>query len=227
MTGTHNLTAKRLTEYLPAIYREDPEGNLVLGRFLYAFEVLFLDVPVEHSKLESAVEPLERTISRLHQIFNPQLTPEEFLPWLAKWAALTLRAELNSVKRRRLLSQIIRLYRIRGTRRYLEQLLTLCLDASCAVIDTELPAFQVETYSTVGIDTRIGGGPPHYFQVKMSAPNLNADEAGAQADLAINIIELAKPAHTFYELEMMTAQMQVGTHSTVGLDTVLGASSTP
>jgi|KBSSwiStaDraftv2_1062776.scaffolds.fasta_scaffold14580_2 phage tail-like protein len=222
MSETSKLTAKRLMEYLPGIYRDDSSRDGDLSTFLFAFEALLLEGAPDIPDLGREVEPLERKISRLHLIFNPSHTPEEFLPWLAGWAALTLHARLNPARRRKLLSRIIPLYRIRGTREYLEELLTLCIDTPCAVSDAELPALRVETHSLVGVDTRIGGGPPHFFNVKVVASSLSPEEASAQADLAINIIELAKPAHTYYELEIIAPQMQVGTHSTVGLDTVLG-----
>jgi phage tail-like protein len=223
MADRTERATKRLIEYLPAIYQDD-SGETLFSRFLRAFEILLLDVTIEAGELgeTDAVEPLERKIARLHLVFNAEQTPEEFLPWLAEWAALSFRAELSSARRRKLLSHIIPLYRIRGTRKYLEELLTLCLEATCSVSDTELPALQVGRYSTVGSDTRIGGGPPHFFRVRMVAPKLSPLEVKVQGDLAVEIIELAKPAHTYYDLEIVSPHMQVGTHSTVGLDTVLG-----
>jgi hypothetical protein len=47
-------------------------------------------------------------------------------------------------------------------------------------------------------------------------------EVKQQANLAVTIIELAKPAHTFYDLEIVSPFMQLGKYSTVGLDTVVG-----
>src|SRR5437016_6204898 len=143
-------TKKHLIDYLPAIYREDPAGTKFFASFLSAFERLLLDVAIDDHFVEVDIEPLEKRIADLHLIFSPQHTPEEFLPWLAGWAALTFRAELNSARRRRLLSHIVPLYRIRGTRKYLEELLTLCLDTTCSVSDTELPALQVGLHSSVG-----------------------------------------------------------------------------
>jgi hypothetical protein len=43
--------------------------------------------------------------------------------------------------------------------------------------------------------------------------------------MAYEVVELAKPAHTTYEFEVNSPQMQVGIHSTVGLDTLLGPAS--
>ncbi len=220
---------KRLWEYLPAIYQDaDENGRESFGcRFLAAFERMLLDsgVEAEIDDTENDIdwEPLERTIARLHLLLDPWETPEEFLPWLASWAALSLRQELSSSRKRKLIARIIPLYRIRGTRRYLEELLTICVDAICSVSDAVIPALQVGVHSTVGDDTHISGGPPHFFRVRLVAPYLNATQLDQQCRLAESLIELAKPAHTYYELEVVSRQLQVGIHSTVGLDTIVGA----
>jgi len=75
----------------------------------------------------------------------------------------------------------------------------------------------------VGMDTSLGGAPPHFFRVQLIAPKLSAPELEVQSRLAVSLIELSKPAHTDYELEIVSRQMQVGVYSTVGLDTILGA----
>jgi phage tail-like protein len=222
---------KRLWEYLPAIYQDpdDNGGENVVRRFLAAFERLFLDSGMEADSRDLEIgleqEPFERTISRLHFLVDPRETPDEFLPWLASWAALSLRSELSSTRKRKLIARIIPLYRIRGTRRYLEELLTICLDAISSVSDATIPALEVGVHSTIGADTHIGGGPAHFFRVRLIAPELNAPEVEKQCRLAESIIELAKPAHTYYELEVVSREFQVGIHSTVGLDTILGRPS--
>lgn len=220
---------KRLWEYLPAIYqdRDDKGGENFLCRFLGAFEALLLDSEshfgIRDAEFDWEQEPLEREIARLHYLLDPWETPDEFLPWLASWAALSLRPELSSSRKRKLIARIIPLYRIRGTRRYMEEILAICVNAISSVSDAALPAFQVGHHSTVGEDTYISGGPAHFFRVRLIAPNLDAPEVEQQCRLAESIIELAKPAHTYYELEVVSRQLQVGIHSTIGLDTILGA----
>jgi phage tail-like protein len=229
---------KRLLDYLPAIYHEHPEeesGQLdkptYLAVFLLAFERLLFGHANggRQSGAEDGGETieagLEEEIVALPSLLDPLQTPEEFLPWLASWAALGFHPDMSVDRRRWLVAQIIPLYRIRGTSTYLEKVLTLCVDAFVSVSDTEIGGFELGTHSTVGMDTYIGGGPPHFFSVRLVAPRLSQHDKEIQLAIARSVIELAKPAHTFYELLLISPQMELGKHSTVGLDTVLGPPS--
>jgi hypothetical protein len=89
------------------------------------------------------------------------------------------------------------------------------------VTDFEISALQVGSHSMVGDDTCLGGGPPHFFRVILVAPMLNQDELEAQCQMARSVIELAKPAHTYYELEIASPHFEVGVRARLGLDTVL------
>ncbi len=224
---------KRLLNYLPAIYQEParPDESPFLPGFLRAFERILLgssDDP--HSPREAAgeigegedeVQGLKEKIAELHRLFDPNHTPEEFLPWLASWTAFTLRADLSSPRKRQLIARIIPLYRIRGTRKYAEELLKLHLEAMPVVTDFEFPALEVGRHSMVGDDTCLGGGPPHFFRVILVAPLLNEHELEAQRQMARSVLELAKPAHTYYELEIASPHLELGVRSRLGLDTVL------
>jgi phage tail-like protein len=236
MEQNSHVPKKKLLEYLPAIYQEpdSSERRNYLPAFLEPFEKILLGVeekahvhgetnPVRHKPPAQTLESLSEKIARLHELFDPWEAPEEFLPWLASWAALSLCPTLQPGRKRLLIAKIISLYRIRGTREYLEELLKICVDAPTAVLEEEIPPLQLGIHSTVGGDMYIGGGAPHYFRVRLVASNLNALELQAQRQLAYEVVELAKPAHTGYEFQVDSPQMQVGVHSTVGLDTVLGA----
>jgi phage tail-like protein len=236
-------TQKHLLDYLPAIYHEEPDvvapsGDdsdqpdkpTYLSLYLLAFErLLFSDTAHGKEIVDEdgeAIGPgLEQEIASLPSLFNPFETPEAFLPWLATWASLSFHPDITLDRRRRLLAEIIPLYSIRGTRTYLEKVLTLCVDAFVSVNDTEIDGFEVGRHSTVGVDTYLGGGPPHFFTVSLSAPKLSDREREIQLGIARSVIELAKPAHTFYELSLRSPQLEIGKHSTVGLDTVLGPAS--
>ncbi len=229
--------AKTLLAHLPAIYqdRDDPEQPLPLAEFLSAFERVLLgyeEEPRSHGKHGSkrdrelhASEGLGRKIARFYTLFDPKETPEKFLAWLAGWAALSMRSELDAEKQRKLIAEIIPLYRIRGTRPYMERLLELCVDAGTSVSEEEIPPLQVGVHSTLGRDTYLGGGPPHFFRVTMVASEMGAEAVQAQRQIAYEVIELAKPAHTGYDFVVISPQMQVGMHSTVGVDTVLGSAA--
>jgi phage tail-like protein len=236
-------------EFLPAIYQE-PEWRPATGvktcpicherenlrdhknhlqEFLGAFEKVLLGYysynpassrTPSHGDLDS-VAGLGQKIEWLYELIDPDLTPARFLPWLASFAALSLRPGLKKPRQRKLIKGIISLYRVRGTKAYLEKLLELCLDVQSSVTEDEIPPLQLGVHSTIGNDTYIGGGPAHFFRVSLDTEELDASQVELQRQFAREIIELAKPAHTTYELTFASPRMQIGIHSTIGQDTVL------
>ncbi|HYU34425.1 MAG TPA: phage tail protein [Thermoanaerobaculia bacterium] len=236
---------KSLSSYLddlPAIYRQESTGGRpdFLGRFLLAFEHLLTGVgdsgrPGLEETLEGITgESGEVVLAGAHRYFTPGpgLPPEErapaepgrdFLEWLSGWVALTLREDWQEEERRRILAEIVPSYRKRGTRDGLRQILaafTGVRPETITIAEFQQP-FQLGRTATVGEDTVLGGGPPHYFMVRVLLPGA-ADLARRRAILRA-IIDMEKPAHTYYDLRIIpTLTMRVGKTSTVGQDTVLG-----
>ena len=87
-----DIQMSRLLDYLPSVYREDP----LMGRFLLIFE--------------SILNPLENTVDNLAYYFDPLLTPEPLLPWLATWVDLAL-VPAWPLRRRELIKSAADLYR--------------------------------------------------------------------------------------------------------------------
>jgi phage tail-like protein len=204
-----------------------------LREFLEAFEKILLGFDdydpsprkAAHRGDLDTVVGLGQKVERLFELFDPDLTPATFLPWLAGFAALSLRAGMSEEKQRRLIKVMISLYRIRGTKKYLETLLELCLDVPSSVTEDEIPPLQLGVHHQIGVDTYIGGGPPHFFRVRLYTGGLDASRVEAQRQFAYEVIELAKPAHTTYELTFASPRMQIGVRSTIGLDTVLSGAA--
>src|SRR4029453_12032927 len=114
----------RLLDLLPAIYRRSPE----LGTFLAAFE----------ADLFGPTKSLEVDLARIPRLLDPFTSDEEeFLPWLAQWAAVTLFHEARD--RRRVIAEMIPLYEIRGTRVYVKRALELYVDGAVTVDEGDLP----------------------------------------------------------------------------------------
>jgi phage tail-like protein len=188
-------TAQRLLALLPAIYSEDP----FLGQYLAPFEQTLGD--------------LEQRIDTIAQFFDP-MTPvqdPEFLPWLASWMAFTLRADLDRDKQRAFLANVIPLYRSRGTKGNLQNLLSIFTRGT-----TGAPPIVTENQTDSGAEA------PHFFHVKIALARGTPDFLLTQDAIAKALIELEKPAHTTYTLETVFPTMQVGKFSTVGIDTLLG-----
>lgn len=176
--------AQRLAALLPAIYRDDP----FLARYLWAFEQLFVS--------------LEQEIDGLSSLFDPLETRDTFLPWLASWVALALRADLPPNQQREFLSRIVPLYRRRGTKQNLQDLLSIFTRGVPTILESD--------------------DLPHHFTITMRLPEAAAQDRLRQSAIAHALIDLEKPAHTFYDLDLQFPTMQIEVTSTIGVDTLLG-----
>lgn len=182
-------TAQRLPLYLPAIHRDDP----FLGRYLWAFEQVLLE--------------LEQSIGNLASLFDPAETREDFLPWLSSWVAFTLRADLDPTQQRAFIARIVPLYRRRGTKQNLQDLLSIFTRGVPTIAESD--------------DT----GPAHHFTITMRLPRAAPEVQLRQSAIAHALIDLEKPAHTYYDLDLLFPTMQIGVTSTIGIDTLLGTGS--
>lgn len=218
MADSSTQSASNLLAYLPAIYHEDP----FLSQFLLAFEKILLG---RADNVDLGYRGLEEIIASLPTLFDPKQTPEEFLPWLAGWTAFSLRADLDVAQQRDFIARIISLYRWRGTKTNLQDLLKIFTLGTPTVVETEAAEFQIGVHSTIGRDTYLSGGPPHYFEVEISLPQTTPQQLARQIEIARALIELEKPAHTHYKLTHKFPSMQIGKSSTVGVDTLLGTAS--
>lgn len=203
-----------LLEYLPAIYQEDP----FIGQFLLAFEKILLG----NDDVSLSYEGLEEKIDRLSEHFNPKKAPEEFLSWLAGWTAFTIRSDLNLEQRRKFIANIIQRYQWRGTKKNMEELLKIFSVGVPTVDEAASSGLQIGDQSTIGEDTYIGGGSSHFFRVTIKLAKVTEKLLAREFEIIRALIELEKPAHTFYELKVNHPTMKIGDSSTVGVDTILG-----
>jgi len=183
--------------YLPATL----QANSELGEFLLAFEHLLsnsgtlLADPIQ-IRPSPAAQPnppgLEQVISLMPLYLDPNRTPEDFLPWLAGWVALSLRDDWEPAVKRRFVQNIVQLYRIRGTRAGLETMLKLYLNN---------PQEVVRIYEF--------DQPAHYFQVELELNSQDLEDYRRKEKVAIAIINQEKPAHTYYALRILMPTMRI------------------
>ncbi len=201
--------------YLPAIFSEDP----LLGRFLLAFEQVLTGI--EGSSGEPR-QGLEQIIATIPQLFDPLATPREFLDWLAGWVALGLRADWREEQQREFLANIVPLYRRRGTKQNLIELLKIYTGLDPEISEGGNTVFQIGDHSTIGVDTQLNGTAPHWFRVTVTIPNPDPATLQRQNQIIRALIDLEKPAHTAYDYQPVHTTMQIGVHSQIGVDTLLG-----
>lgn len=225
-------------DYLPAIYQQDAtvgEPNF-LGRFLLAFEHLLSGLgDAEEPGLEEILDGIRDPISgqvklagvQRYFIPGPELpgaerVPTEFLNWLAGWVALTLRGDLDELRQREFIARAVSLYALRGTKQGIQEIVRIYTRLG-VLIDEGGGTFQLGIHSTIGEDTILEGGAPHFFRVLAHLPTPDPAEIARHREVITAILDLEKPAHTFYELRITTPSLQIGVHSTIGEDTLLSA----
>jgi len=98
-------------QYLPAIYRDDTANSEFFERYLSIFESMNAEA--------------DDVILRLPGYFSPARVPLEFLSWLGSWLALSLDEGWPEEMQRTLMAKAMGLYRKRGTRAGLEEMIEL------------------------------------------------------------------------------------------------------
>jgi phage tail-like protein len=170
----------RLLNFLPPVFREDP----MMGRFLLIFEDI--------------LNPLENTVDNLALYFDPVMTPEPLLPWLAFWVDLALDPGWPLERRRELVKNAAELYRWRGTRRGLSEYLRIYTGKEPQILEY-IPGMILDEKSRLGVNTVLGSsGAGHHFTVIMEVQ----DVYYVNQRTIRSIIDSQKPAHTVYTLEI-------------------------
>ena len=232
-------TPVKLIHFLPAIYQlaEKDGGNPFLERFLAIFEEILTGV--ENKNLENTVS-LSEQLDAVSQLFHPlsdiyqekgkfneyfNSDSDEFLEWLFEWVNLVLKENWTPAKRKNALARIIPLYRMRGTRRGLEEFLNLYVDGT-AFVDDDLGPIQIGGTledgeviegNRLGLDSVVGGMPPYFFIVNIFLPEITEKDlkniSEDDLDKLINrvqhhlwaveeIVEREKPVHTRHRLNI-------------------------
>ncbi len=236
------------SQFLPSVYRQsENEAQPFIERFLKVFQEILSGI--EDSELiekKGIAEILDiiadlfyPRFSFLYEANNSEFLPslqdkealfhsyfdadiDDFLKWFAGWMALILKEDWDIQKKRQVIAKIISIYRMRGTKKGLEEYLKIYVGSDVTIADSWAPPFEVGVRSTVGIDTGIGGDFVYSFLVYISFPHFDVDLLKKKIKAVREIINLEKPAHTYYQLKILTTSMQVEVVSTVGKDTIVG-----
>ncbi len=191
-------------QYLPALFQQDvgDDGVSFTGRFLLAFEAILQGVAAPQAP------GLEEILDRIHIFFNPgpevperDRAPAAFLPWLASWVGLTLREDWTEAEQRRLLSRMVPLYRLRGTKAGLTELL--------------------RTYTNEQVEVEKSEQDPHFFRVNMTLSAADPRLLQRKERIARAIIDQEKPAHTYYTLVTTTPSTFIVGSAITGTNTLL------
>ena len=87
--------------------------------------------------------PLESQVAQSDGYYDPDLTPEGFLPWLATWIGVAWDDSLPVARQRRLLGEALRLYQKRGTRAALEEYLRIYSGGEVEIVEHRAQNFSL------------------------------------------------------------------------------------
>lgn len=154
---------------------------------------------------------------------------DDFLTWLASWMDLVLREDWDLQKKREVIARIIPIYRMRGTKKGLEEFLRIYVGGNIEIYETS--TFRVGC-SQVEVNSLIGEGiKPYFFTVIATLPKTHQEVENKNSGIIANIeeiINLEKPAHTIYTLRVITPTLQIGNKagSVTGRNTLIGGNFT-
>ena len=182
----------RYLQHLPSIYERDD----LMGRFLMLFESFWA--------------PIETQIDAVYNYFDPRITSPDFLPWLAGWLDLDMDERWPEDKLRQLLRWAIALHRSRGTKWGLLKYLEIYTGQQAEIIERRARNFVIGSEARLGPGIALGqGNTPHTFTVTLHLPPIEAEdkkererEEELRRRTIESIIEMQKPAHTVYSLNI-------------------------
>lgn len=213
-----------------------PDGSApFLGQFLKIFEALMAG---RDDALAIGMEGIEDTIEKFPECLDPSLAPiesplppagtllrSEFLDYLGSWVALAIDQNWDLAKRREWARRIVPLYKRRGTRDGLQEYLSTFVGNQVRVDEPDGGITLNEDNTTLGVDTFIADAPAYFFRVRILygfPPDpfdytvWNNLIAGTRA-----IVDLEKPAHTYYQLEARAPGIIIAERSTINVDTLI------
>ena len=170
-------------QYLPAPFHADS----CIGRFLMIVETI-------HA-------PIELMVDTLPEYFDPRLTPEEMLPWLASWLGLELDENWPIEKRRELTCWAAKLYRMRGTRFSLREHLRIYVGRPPLIVEN-FSGLRLGQDAALGVNSYMGEATANTIMVTVLADR--PEELDEQ--VLRHIVETEKPAHAAYLLEVQPAR---------------------
>ena len=189
--------------YLPAVFQEDKESSDFLERYLSLFETFLSDS--------------ERRIDRIAKWFDINAVSGEYLRWLASWLSVAYNENWPEDKLRILLHRIPELYKKRGTRDGIEEMIEIFTGDRPFIVE-QFQLKCVKDEEVLELLSRLYGNDPYSFCVLLKPGQIRTK--GDYLTVR-QILETEKPAHTHAGLTVLEPWIYLDQHTYLGINTVL------
>lgn len=175
-------------QYLPEIYESDD----FTSRFLMLFESFW--------------KPVNLQIEQGEHYFDPDLTPPQFIPWLASWVGLPVDESIPLDRMRALLRNATMLFQRRGTGQALQTYLEIYTSGQVEIQERRAANFVLGAAATLGNEIALGtANQPNTVLVRLDIPKTELERTGYTAQTYQQKIRLLVrgiiPAHVKYDVD--------------------------
>jgi phage tail-like protein len=193
-----------LIESLPAIYQQHEPSRDFLTRYLSIFQTL--------------LEETDRHIGRVTRTLDPGAASGSSLGWLLQWLGIKGEAYWTEEQLRALLKKAPTLYRLRGTKSAMEQLIEIYTGEKPLILEYDQVKPLKENPELGEVADRLYAADPYVFNVLVKAEH--ADTEMKRTALR-HLIEAMKPVFASYKLIVLQPWVYMDLHSYLGMNTVL------
>ena len=193
-------------DYLPQVYRGADSVNSFLARFLSVFQSPYVD--------------LEDHMDQMPVRCDPAVAPPEFLRWLAESLAVPAQDLWQEERLRAFLRHAVELYRIKGTREALRQVIALYTGQEPLIVEQFQPASCPIWRRDGAALRRLYGTSRHTVTVLMQGAGWAPDDYAK----LWKVIGAFTPVDAVCNLVFLNDEIILGQHCYLGMNSRIGRS---
>lgn len=190
---------------LPEVYAAASGENSFLFRYLSIFQCIYSD--------------MSRRISETPRMLYPDCASRELLEWLASWSGMDNRTVWNREQMIYLLENGSRLHAIRGTKKYMEEMVHLYTGCVPYIVEYyQISHYRADRKRTLLLERLYG---ENAYAITVVLPQ---EAAGSRQQAAVlrKIIRSCTPADVECRLVILEAYIYLDCYSYVGINSRLG-----
>lgn len=161
---------------MPALFHDDDFAQRMLSAF------------------DEVLAPIFCTLDNIDAYFDPDLAPDDFVPWLATWVGMALDENWSLARQRELVKRAGDLYSWRGTARGLAAQVAIYTGVEPEIVETGGCTWSAAP----------GAQAPGSVEPRVTVRIRVTGADAVDEERLERIVASAKPAHVVHEVEVIT-----------------------